>query len=87
LSGLIERIRALANAGDIRISEHGYDELSEDGLTTRELIAGLSRAALVEDYPDYPKGPCALVLQKDRQGNPVYVVWGIPKGYDKLLFW
>jgi len=83
LSGLIERIRALANAGDIRISEHGYDELSEDGLTTRELIAGLSRATLVEDYPDYPKGPCVLVLQKDRQDNPVHVVWGIPKGYDK----
>lgn len=83
MSGLIERIHALADAGEIRISEHGYDELAEDGLTARELITGLPQATLVEDYPDYPKGPCILVLQTDRQGNPVHVVWGIPKGYDK----
>jgi len=29
---------------------------------------------------EYPKGPSALVLQSDRGGRPIHVVWGIPRG-------
>ncbi len=73
------RITALANAGRIRISEHGYDELVDDGLSARELVAGLAEGVVVEFYEDYPKGPCILLMQRDRGGSPVHVVWGIPK--------
>jgi hypothetical protein len=83
LNGLLERIRSLVSGGEVRISEHGYDELAEDGLTAREVLAGVQSAVLVEQYPDYPKGPCVLLLQKDHIGQPVHVVWGIPKGHDK----
>ena len=79
----VEKVRALIHAGDVRISEHGYDELAEDGLSAREVLAGIPEAILVEEYPDFPKGPCALLLQKDRMGAPVHVVWGIPKDHDK----
>jgi hypothetical protein len=67
----------------VRVSEHGYDELAEDGLSAKEVIAGVSEAILIEDYPEFAKGPCALFLQADSSGAPVHVVWGIPKGYDE----
>lgn len=72
-------------AGDVRISEHGYDELAEDGLTAREVLNGIPEAVVIEEYPNYPKGPCALFLQKDRTSAPIHVVWGIPKDHDKPL--
>ena len=83
MSDFIERVRDLLRAGDVRISEHGYDELSEDGLMAREVLAGVKEAVVVEEYLNYAKGPCDLLLQKDRAGEPIHVVWGIPKGHDK----
>ena len=59
---LFERVSALISSGDIMVSEHGYDELADDDPTVREIIAGLDEARVVEEYPEYPKGPCVLLL-------------------------
>ncbi len=83
MSKTLRRIRALIENQDIRISAHGYEELANDGLTARELINGFAQAVPVEDYPDYPKGPCVLLLQQDQQGRPVHVLWGIPRGHQR----
>ena len=80
---LFKKIRALINDGKVLISEHGYDELAEDGLTAREILDGVNSGIIGESYPDYPKGPCVLFLQQGRSGYLVHVVWGIPKGYAK----
>lgn len=83
MSVFVEKVLALISAGDVRISEHGYDELAEDGLTAREVLAGILDSVVVEEYPNYPKGPCVLVLQKNGSGAPIHVVWGIPKEHDR----
>jgi hypothetical protein len=70
----------LVQSGDVKISEHGYDELAADDISAREVLDGVSEALIVEDYPDYPRGPCVLVLQMDRKGQPIHAVWGIPRG-------
>jgi hypothetical protein len=80
VSRTFEKIIKLIDKGEIRISNHGYSELAEDGLLIKDVMIGIKEGKVVEDYPDYPKGPCVLVLQRDREGNPIHVVWGIPKG-------
>jgi len=80
MSDTLRRVQELARKGQIRISDHGYNELAADGLLATEVIAGLERAIMVEDYPTYAKGACVLVLEKDAAGSPVHALWGIPAG-------
>jgi hypothetical protein len=80
VSKTLERVRALVSRDEVRVSLHGSEELSADSIRVRDVIAGLTAAVLVEDYPSYPKGPCVLVLEHDSEGRPLHIVWGIPAG-------
>ena len=80
MSSTLDAVRELVASEDVRISEHGYDELADDDILVRDLLSGINAAIVVEDYPTFPKGPAVLVLQFDSDNRPIHVVWGIPKG-------
>lgn len=79
MSETLARILVLIERGQVQVSDHGYNELAADGIFARDMVVGVADAVVVEDYPDYHTGPCVLVLEKDQDGKPVHVVWGIPK--------
>ena len=85
MSEFINRVRELIAIGDVRASDHGYDKLASEDLSFRELVAGVVDAVVVEEYPNFPKGSCVLLLQRDHRGQPVHTVWGISKGYDRPI--
>ena len=80
MSETLRKVLSLVRLGEVKISDHGYDELAADGIYVRDIIVSVANGLVVEDYPDYHKGSSVLVLQKDRVGKPIHVVWGIPKG-------
>jgi hypothetical protein len=80
MSDIWDEIVELIENREIKISEHGYDELAAEGIAVREIVAGSPGGIVLEEYPDYSKGPCVLTMLKDRDGHPIHAVWGIPRG-------
>jgi len=80
---MLEKVLSLVRAGDVLVSAHGYDELDNDSIRIQDLIENLGQAEVIEDYPQYPKGPCALMLQRDLDGSVVHALWGIPHGRER----
>ncbi|MGE0824794.1 MAG: DUF4258 domain-containing protein [Candidatus Binatia bacterium] len=79
MSQTVQQIRELVARRKIHISDHGSDELAEDNIFIDDIVAGIEKAVVAEDYPTYHKGPCVLGLQHDEQSQPIHVLWGIAK--------
>jgi hypothetical protein len=77
MSATLDTIKALVLAGKMRVSQHGLNELRDDGILLSEVVQGLHGAVVVEDYPGYAKGPCVLCMQRDRADRPLHILWGI----------
>ena len=53
----------------VQISLHGYKELAQDDIYVRDILEGAGHGSVV------------LLLQRDRQGKPIHVVWGVSRGF------
>ena len=68
MSETFEQVLRLVQREEIRISDHGYDELASETLYARDAIASVGDGVVVEDYPDYPKGPmCLGITERSRR--------------------
>jgi hypothetical protein len=80
MSETLRRVVTLVLADDYLVSDHGFDELAKDGILPGDALAGIATAVAIEDYPDRVRGPSVLALQRDSDGRPIHVLWGIPAG-------
>lgn len=80
MSETLRRVQGLVRSGEMEVSRHGLQELAADGILLEDAVAGVGKAEIVEDYPDFHKGPSVLALQRDSAGRAIHVLWGMARG-------
>ena len=74
------QIRDLVKQRKVRFSAHAYARMAKRGILAADILVGMSRGEVIENYPDFHYGRAMLVLQADSAGHTLHVVWGLEKG-------
>lgn len=74
------KIINLVAIGKYKISDHALDALLEDEVERSHISDSIAGSQILEDYPEFGKGPAMLLFQTAADGRIVHCVWGIPKG-------
>lgn len=77
MSAMFKKLCELAQKGEAIMSGHAFDKARRRGIIGSDIIDGVDKGILVEDYPDYFAGPAVLVLQSGSNGLPLHAVWGL----------
>jgi Domain of unknown function (DUF4258) len=80
VSDFFLKIKNLLEQDDFLITDHAFRELAEEEIAFEEIRRAIQTAVVVEEYPNYHKGPAILVLTLSEQGRAIHSLWGIPKG-------
>ncbi len=71
---ILERIKSQAQARLIKFTLHAHKEMRNDAVTVPELLYMLNVCHILENYPEYERGPCCLVGGKGNDGRDLHVV-------------
>ena len=77
------RIKRLLEVNDHIVTDHAAIRLVEYDIMFNDLLLSFNFAVVVEDYPDYYKGPAVLILSKTEDFSPVHSLWGIPSAMER----
>jgi hypothetical protein len=65
MSITFDKVRALVQRAEVRISDHGYDEMSDENILAKEVLAGVFDGLVVEDYPTiWQRAMCACAAKR-----------------------
>ena len=71
LADIIEAIQA----GQVRITDHAYEEANADRLKFDEIYFSALNGVVIEEYQDDSPYPSVLVFGQTFGGDPVHSVW------------
>ena len=70
----ISDVRSLAASGNVKITQHAAQEMAEEDILLDDVMFAISKAQLLEDYPDHRRGACSLIYGKDARLRDIHIV-------------
>jgi hypothetical protein len=70
----IDAIREACQAGEWAMTEHARIRAGRRRILDEELVASLAGGEVLENYPDDPRGPSALILGHANDGRAIHAV-------------
>jgi len=61
LEAVLERIRAQADAEDVRVTQHAQQEMAEEDIALDEVLEAMATGQILENYPEHRRGGCCLL--------------------------
>lgn len=86
VSETFERVRALVARRDVRVSDHGFDELASDGILVREVLAGVEKAQVWRTTRSTPRVPVCSFSRRRRLPAPFMLSGASRRGRPRQRF-
>ena len=77
----IDRIRAQAEEGMLRLTLHAQQEMAEEGISLDEALQAIASGEIIEDYPEHRRGACCLLGGRTRAGRYLHLVCTTARPY------
>ncbi|MCC6444429.1 MAG: DUF4258 domain-containing protein [Armatimonadetes bacterium] len=74
LARVVNLIQMQAFSDNMRITRHAYEEMAEEPISLNDLLAAVSTAAVLENYPDHRRGPCCLLYGRTDTNQDLHIV-------------
>ena len=75
----LKKIRAQANAENIRITQHAQQEMVEENITLDEVLQAVGSGQILENYPKHRRGACCLLNGLTQNDRPLHIVCTIAR--------
>lgn len=69
-----DKIREQAQDRLVKFTQHAHQEMRNDEVTIPELLSMLADCHILENYPEYERGPCCLVGGQGHNGRALHAV-------------
>ena len=74
LSVILERIKAQAEAENLRVTQHAQQEMTEDSFSLDDVLEAIATSVILENYPMHRRGACCLLYGRTHNSRSVHIV-------------
>ena len=74
LCSILENIKEQAKNENIRVTQHGQQEMAEEDITLSDLFEAIATSEILENYSEHQRGSCCLLYGTTNSGKSLHIV-------------